>query len=172
VRRVWIGVGANLGDPAGNVRGAIAALAAAPELGSVRASSLYETAPWGKTDQPWFANAVVEAETDAAPEAVLARLHAIEQAMGRERRERWGPRLIDLDYLLDEGATSEAPWLYLPHRELENRAFVLVPLAELRPDMVLPSGRPIRERAADLAASQALHRVADTMAAWPPPRSS
>lgn len=172
MRRVWVGVGANLGDPAASVRQAIAALAAAPEFASARASRLYETAPWGKTDQPWFVNAVVELETDADPEAVLARLFAIERAMGRQRRERWGPRLIDLDYLLDEAATNEEPHLYLPHKEMENRAFVLVPLAELRPEMVLPSGRPIRERAAELAASQPVRLAGATMPPWPSPSSS
>jgi 2-amino-4-hydroxy-6-hydroxymethyldihydropteridine diphosphokinase len=167
-RRVWVGVGANLGDLAANVREAIERLAASPEFSSGRASSLYETAPWGKTDQPWFVNTVVELETEAAPDLVLDRLLAIEQAMGRQRRERWGPRVIDLDYLLDETETSAVPRLYLPHAEVENRAFVLVPLAELRPELVLPSGKNVRDRAAELAADQPLRRRDGvTIGAWP-----
>jgi 2-amino-4-hydroxy-6-hydroxymethyldihydropteridine diphosphokinase len=168
VRRVWVGVGGNIGDPAASVRAAIERLAAAPEFGSGRASGLYETAPWGKTDQPWFVNAVVELDTDAAPRVVLERLFAIEQEMGRVRRERWGPRVIDLDYLLDETETSAEPVLYLPHPEVENRAFVLVPLADLQPDLVLASGETVRERAAELAVEQPLRRIDGvTIAAWP-----
>ena len=167
MRRVWVGVGANLGDPAANVREAIQRLSAAPEFASGRASSLYETAPWGKTDQPWFVNAVAELETDATPDQVLDRLLAIETEMGRVRHERWGPRVIDLDYLLDEAETSAVPRLYLPHREVENRAFVLVPLAELRPEMALPSGQGVRERADELAAEQPLRRLDGvTIGAW------
>lgn len=169
MRRVWVGVGANLGDPAANVREAIARLAAQPEFVTGRASSLYETAPWGKADQPWFVNAVVEMETTASPADVLDRLLGIEQTMGRVRRERWGPRSIDLDYLLDEFETSQTDVLRLPHPEVENRAFVLVPLVELRPDLRLPSGQPARERAAVLAAEQPLRRLegVPTIAAWP-----
>lgn len=168
MRRVWVGVGGNIGDPAASVREAIARLAAAPEFAGGRASPLYETAPWGKTDQPWFVNAVVELETEASPRLVLDRLFAIENEMGRVRRERWGPRVIDLDYLLDETESSAEPVLYLPHPEVENRAFVIVPLADLRPDLVLPSGDTVRERAAALAAEQPLRRLDGvTIGPWP-----
>lgn len=168
MRRVWIGVGGNIGDPAASVREAIERLAFAPEFEGGRASGLYETAPWGKTDQPWFVNAVVELETEAVPRAVLDRLFAIETEMGRVRRERWGPRVIDLDYLLDETETSAEPALYLPHPEMENRAFVLVPLADLQPDLVLARGQTVRERASVLAAEQPLRRIDGfTIGPWP-----
>ena len=168
MRRVWVGVGANMDEPAAKVREAVARLASAPEFRTARVSSLYETAPWGKTDQAWFVNAVVELETDAAPNAVLNRLFAIEQAMGRVRHERWGPRVIDLDYLLDESETSATDRLSLPHPEVENRAFVLVPLAELRPELVLPRGEAARDRAAALAEEQPIRRLeAGTIAPWP-----
>lgn len=146
-------------DPPAMVREAIERLAAAPEFSSGRASSLYETAPWGKTDQPWFTNAVVELESDTRPAGILERLLAIEQSMGRVRGERWGPRVIDLDYLLDEAETSTTMRLSLPHPEIENRAFVVVPLAELRPELVLPSGQTAAERAAALAAEQPVRRL-------------
>jgi 2-amino-4-hydroxy-6-hydroxymethyldihydropteridine diphosphokinase len=146
-------------------------LAIAPEFLGGRCSSLYETAPWGKTDQPWFVNAVIEVETESAPRAVLDRLLAIETALGRERPERWGPRTIDLDYLLDETAVIDDARLQVPHPEMANRAFVLVPLAELRPELVLPGGEPVTQRAAELSAAQPLRRLVGvlTMPPWPRP---
>ena len=167
-RRVWIGLGANLGDPAANVLAAAHRLSAEPGTRAPRISDLYETAPWGRTDQPWFVNAVVELETTLAPDALLDRLLAIELELGRVRSDHWGPRTIDLDYLLDERATADGARLTLPHRELENRAFVLAPLAELRPGLLLPSGQTIEARLRDLSADQAVRRMG-TMPRWPAP---
>ena len=165
-RLAYVGLGANLGDPAANVRVAAARLAALPGISACRLSGLYETAPWGKTDQPWFVNAAAELTVDLPPDDLLTALQAIEADLGRVRHERWGPRTIDLDYLLDERHTSSTPRLMLPHPELENRAFVLAPLADLRPDLVLPSGRPVASRLAELLPSQPVR-----MASCPPPRS-
>ena len=157
-RRVWIGLGANLGDPAANVLEAARRLAALSGVLSLRLSPLYDTAPWGVTDQPWFVNAAAELETDLAPQALLGELLAIEAAMGRVRRERWGPRPIDLDYLLDEGGAVATARLVVPHPGLEDRASVLAPLADLRPDLVLPGGRPIAARLAELLPDQPVRR--------------
>jgi len=133
-------------------------------VSAARLSSLYETAPWGRTDQPWFTNAAAEICLDMPPADFMRLLLAIEAELGRVRHERWGPRIIDLDYLLDDQHTSSAVFLTLPHPELENRAFVLAPLAELRPDLILPSGRLIAKRLAELLPTQRLSK----MAACPP----
>jgi 2-amino-4-hydroxy-6-hydroxymethyldihydropteridine diphosphokinase len=168
VRRVWIGLGGNLDGPAERVLAAAGRLGA---LGRLRLSSLYETAPWGRADQPWFVNAVAELEIGLAPVALLAELQRIELELGRVRRERWGPRTIDLDYLLDAAGPVARPDLAVPHVELENRAFVLAPLAELQPDLRLPGGRPIAERLRELLPEQPLRRLepAHTIAPCRPP---
>ncbi len=125
----YVGIGSNLGDPAARVRDAIAALAS---IGSVRArSSLYRSVPWGRTDQPAFINAVVRLETGLAPAALLDELKAIEARLGRTPGERWGPRVIDLDILTYDDERVESAALRVPHPHLYERAFVLVPLAEI-----------------------------------------
>lgn len=130
--RAFIGIGSNLDDPVRRVREGIDALRSLGELTAV--SSLYVTAPWGKTDQPDFINAVAAIETHLTARALLDALKHLERELGRERSERWGPRKIDFDILtfgereLDEGD------LVIPHRRLYQRAFVLVPLAEIAPD--------------------------------------
>lgn len=127
--RAYVGIGTNLGDRVANVERAIARLGA---LGAIRRrSSFYRTQPWGKRDQPWFLNAVVALETGLRPRALLDGLHAIEEAMGRTRRERWGPRSVDLDLLLYDDLEISTPKLRIPHAHLHERAFVLVPLTEI-----------------------------------------
>jgi 2-amino-4-hydroxy-6-hydroxymethyldihydropteridine diphosphokinase len=129
VSRAYIGVGSNLGDPIANVRDAIAALG---EIGSVeRTSSLYRTKPWGKTDQPDFINAVASIETGLHPRALLGALKEIEGRLGRVPAERWGPRAIDLDLLSYDDLRVEEEALTIPHARMLERAFVLVPLAEI-----------------------------------------
>jgi 2-amino-4-hydroxy-6-hydroxymethyldihydropteridine diphosphokinase len=109
------------------------------EIGPVRkASALYETAAWGNEDQPAFLNQVLIAATPLAPEAVLERIASIEAAMGRSREEKWGPRLIDIDILFYGEKIVETANLRIPHPELQNRRFVLAPLAEIAPDLVHP----------------------------------
>ena len=167
-RRVWIGLGGNLDGPVARVLAAADRLAG---LGPLRLSSLYETAPWGRADQPWFVNAVAQLETALAPAALLAELQRIELELGRVRNERWGPRAIDLDYLLDEDGPVDQPALTVPHPQLENRAFALAPLAELRPELVLPSGRRLADRLRELLPEQPLRRLepAHTIAPCRPP---
>ena len=127
--RAYVAVGANLGDPAANVGRALDLLG---ELGTVAArSSLYRTKPWGKEDQPWFVNAVALLETALEPPALLERLRALERRLGRVPGERWGPRIIDLDLLAYDDMESGDETLRLPHPHLSERAFVLVPLAEI-----------------------------------------
>jgi 2-amino-4-hydroxy-6-hydroxymethyldihydropteridine diphosphokinase len=125
----YVGIGTNLGDRLANVERAMGKLAT---LGTIRRrSSLYRSEPWGKADQPWFLNAVVALETDLSPVALLERVHAIEEAMGRTRGERWGPRIVDLDLLLYDDLEIDTAELRVPHPHLRERAFVLIPLAEI-----------------------------------------
>jgi 2-amino-4-hydroxy-6-hydroxymethyldihydropteridine diphosphokinase len=140
----YIGLGANLGDREANLRAALERLA---ELGGLRVSSFRETDPVGITDQPRFVNAVAELETDLAAVALLERLLEIERQLGRDRsrEERWGPRSIDLDLLLYGDEVIDEPGLTVPHPRLAERRFVLEPLHELAPDLVLPDGRRIRD---------------------------
>ena len=134
----YVALGANLGDPVAAVQAALAALAGLPESRVVRASSLYRTAPVGLSNQPDFINAVAALETALAPEALLDALFAIEAGFGRVRAAKNGPRTIDLDLLLHGDLELAQPRLTLPHPRLHLRAFVLVPLAEIAPDLRLP----------------------------------
>ena len=127
--RAYIGIGSNLGERLVHVDRALAALG---ELGTVLAlSSLYRTQPWGRRNQPWFLNAVALLETEMAPLDLLESLLAIENGLGRARAQHWGPRTIDLDVLLYDDLEIAVPQLTLPHPRLRERAFALVPLAEI-----------------------------------------
>jgi 2-amino-4-hydroxy-6-hydroxymethyldihydropteridine diphosphokinase len=144
-RLAYIGIGSNLDDPERQVRAAIDALMHVPRTAFVRASRLYRTAPWGKTDQPAFVNAAVAVSTALPPRELLDALLAIERAHGRERDgERWGPRVIDLDILVFGDARIDEPGLRVPHPHLAGRAFVLLPLADLDPDLEIPGFGPVR----------------------------
>ena len=134
----YVALGANLGDPKATVLAAFAALANLPESRVARCSSLYRTAPVGILSQPDFVNAVALLETALAPEALLDALLDIEARFGRIRRERNGPRTLDLDLLLYDDIELDLPRLTLPHPRLHLRAFVLLPLAEVAPDLAIP----------------------------------
>ena len=134
----YVALGANLGDPKATVLAAFAALANLPESRVARCSSLYRTAPVGILSQPDFVNAVVLLETTLAPETLLDALLDIEARFGRIRRERNGPRTLDLDLLLYDDIELDLPRLTLPHPRLHLRAFVLLPLAEVAPDLAIP----------------------------------
>ena len=133
----YVALGANLGDPAATVLAAFGALANLNESRVTHTSSLYRTAPIGITAQPEFINAVAQLETTLAPEALLDELLALEQRFGRIRGERNGPRTLDLDLLLYDNLELELPRLTLPHPRLHLRAFVLLPLTEISPDLRL-----------------------------------
>ncbi|HYY32952.1 MAG TPA: 2-amino-4-hydroxy-6-hydroxymethyldihydropteridine diphosphokinase [Gaiellaceae bacterium] len=147
--RAYIGLGSNLGDREMALRQALAGL---EELGAVRVSSVRETEPVGITDQPRFLNAVAELNTELAARDLLDRLLELERTIGRNRTKetRWGPRTIDLDLLLYGDEVIAEPGLTVPHPRLAEREFVLEPLYELAPDLVLPDGRRIE----DLLSSQ------------------
>jgi 2-amino-4-hydroxy-6-hydroxymethyldihydropteridine diphosphokinase len=135
----FVALGSNLGDRAANLARARAELEAGP-LRLTATSSVYETEPWGPVTQGPYLNQVVRGDTELAPRALLAALHGIESKLGRDRRSeiRFGPRVIDLDILLYDDLTLAEPDLEVPHPRLHERAFVLVPLAEI------DSGRVVR----------------------------
>ena len=138
----YLSLGANLGNREETLRMAVRRLAAAAGVKILAVSSLYETAPWGKKDQPSFFNIAVSLQTTLWPEELLTQAQAVETELGRVRHERWGPRTIDIDILHIEGAESNTPELTLPHPYMTERAFVLVPLAEIAPDLVI-AGRTV-----------------------------
>jgi 2-amino-4-hydroxy-6-hydroxymethyldihydropteridine diphosphokinase len=133
VTRAYIGVGANLGDREATIRAALAALP-----GVVGVSQLRETDPVGVVDQPPFLNGATVLETDFSPRELLDALLAVERELGRERRERWGPRTIDLDLLLYGDEMIDEPGLTIPHPRLHERRFALEPLLDLDPELAIP----------------------------------
>lgn len=149
MENVYIGLGSNLADPAAQVEAGLRALARLPKTRLVARSRLYRSAPWGRVDQPEFVNAAAQLETVLEPGLLLDALLQIERAAGRERDgTRWGPRVLDLDILVYGERRIAEPGLHVPHPHLPERAFVLVPLAEIAPDLQVPG----RGRVADLLA--------------------
>lgn len=196
--RTFIGLGANVGDPARTLAEAVLALDALPGADVRAVSRLYATAPWGVTDQPEFRNAVAALDlTPASPDPtvaaldLLARLKGLERDAGRRRRRRWGPRELDLDLLLfgrhtisverppdarsvdaDEDPAKTAKRLEVPHRDLGERLFVLAPLADIAPGLVPPGwSETVRTRARRLAATEPLESVR-AVGRWDPERST
>ncbi len=138
----WIGVGANLGDAAAAVRAALAALSVLPRTRMLAHSALYRTAPIDASG-PDYLNAVARVSTGLSAQELLTHLHAIEHGHGRERPFRNAPRTLDLDLLLYGDEIIATPQLTVPHPRLHQRAFVLVPMAELAPELVMPGLGPI-----------------------------
>ncbi len=143
--KAYIGLGSNMGEREDNINRAIDALDSTDGIDVAKMSSIYETEPVGYLDQPDFLNAVVEIDTDLAPKELLARTKSIEKQLRRRRGIRWGPRTIDLDILLFDNLEMSETDLKLPHPEVRNRAFVLVPLAELAPEYELPDGKSVSQ---------------------------
>ena len=156
--RAFIGLGSNLGRKEENIMRALDLLAGDRRLSLVGVAPLYRTGPVGYPDQDWFLNTVAELETGLPPHDLLKILMDIENLMGRERTIRWGPRVIDLDILLYGGRLVRSPELEIPHPRLEERAFAVVPLAFLHPDMVLPGGRKAADLADELSKVQNIER--------------
>jgi len=136
--RAYVALGSNLVNPAEQVAAAFAVLNVLPQSHVVARSSLYRTAPVGYADQPEFVNAVVALETTLTPRALLEALLAVELAQGRARTFVNAPRTLDLDVLLYGNRQIDEPGLTVPHPRMHERAFVLVPLAEIAPDCVIP----------------------------------
>ncbi|WP_262136334.1 2-amino-4-hydroxy-6-hydroxymethyldihydropteridine diphosphokinase [Pseudomonas sp. Marseille-Q5117] len=143
MERIYIGLGSNLADPADQLRSAIAALGQLPQTSLAGVSAFYQSDSL-LPDQPRYTNAVAALDSSLAPIELLDALQAIENAQGRERLERWGPRTLDLDILLFGDRLIDEPRLKVPHYQIQERAFVLYPLAELAPqDLRLADGRAL-----------------------------
>ncbi|GIU98995.1 MAG: 2-amino-4-hydroxy-6-hydroxymethyldihydropteridine diphosphokinase [Actinomycetota bacterium] len=139
--RCYLGLGSNVGDRLAHLRRAVELLAAEPGIRVVRSSRVYETEPVGGPPQPPYLNAVLEVEVELDPWGLLAACRRAEEALGRVRDARWGPRTIDVDVLTYGDEHLSEPDLEIPHPRMHERGFVLVPLAELAADPPLPGGR-------------------------------
>lgn len=160
----YLGLGGNLGDPVANMSAALQALDAAPDIDVDAVSPLYRTPPWGVAEQPDFMNAVARVRTSLAPRALLDRCLQIERSLKRERRERWGPRIIDLDVLVYDQVEMAEEGLILPHPRMHERAFVLVPLADIAPDLRL-DGHKVEHLLGSLDVSD-IKRLSDDVEWW------
>jgi 2-amino-4-hydroxy-6-hydroxymethyldihydropteridine diphosphokinase len=149
-----IGLGGNVGDVRATLEAAIARLANGTDVRLAARSSDYSTPPWGVTDQPPFINCAIAVETALSPRTLLARALEVERTLGRDRarEQRWGPRRIDIDLIAYDDVALDEPGLTLPHPRLFERAFVLVPLAEIVPERMI-GGIRIREALARIDAS-------------------
>lgn len=139
----YIGIGSNLKEPLTQVAAAVEALAQLPDSQLVASSPRYASRPIGPQDQPDFINSVAALETTLPPLALLDQLQSLEQRAGRVRLRHWGERSLDLDLLLYGDQTIEQPRLTVPHPEMRQRAFVLLPLHDLAPSLLLPTGEPV-----------------------------
>lgn len=142
--QIFLSLGGNIGDPSASMANALKMLDSYNGVRVIHVSSVYRTPPWGKLDQPDFLNAVAELETSLSARDLLNACLSIELMLKRERHERWGPRLIDLDILLYGKSIVHEDGLHIPHPRMTERAFVLVPLMEIAPELVL-DGREIGE---------------------------
>lgn len=160
-KTAYIGLGSNLGDKEDNIRTALNMMAETPGVNISLVAPLYKTAPVGMEQQDWFINTVAEVATELAPLELLHRLQDIENRLGRVRKVHWGPRVIDLDILLYGDETIDIPGLSVPHPMMAERAFVMVPLAGLNPELELPGLGRVAALAAELSEKQkiSLHLI-------------
>ena len=151
----YVGLGSNLGDKTENIRRALDMLDSADDVSVLIVSSFYETEPEGYEDQDWFVNAVSQIETALSPPELLKLFKEIEQSIGREESVRWGPRKIDLDLLLYDQLCFESQKITVPHPRMHQRAFVLVPLAEIAANIIHPVlGKTIEDLLGELVTAK------------------
>ncbi|WP_067706640.1 2-amino-4-hydroxy-6-hydroxymethyldihydropteridine diphosphokinase [Erwinia sp. ErVv1] len=152
--RVYLALGSNLADPLHQVHDALDALDGLPHTQRIATSSFYRTPPYGPPDQPDFLNAAVALDTQLTPEALLDATQRIELEQGRVRKkDRWGPRTLDIDIMLFGHLRLNTPRLILPHYDMHNRAFMLLPLLEIAPDAAFPDGQRLNDMLAGLDTS-------------------
>ncbi|EFL90414.1 2-amino-4-hydroxy-6-hydroxymethyldihydropteridine diphosphokinase [Ahrensia sp. R2A130] len=149
MRRAWLGFGGNIGDVEAALRVSLTALDDHRDCAVDAVSPLYKTPPWGLLNQPPFLNCCAQIRTTLEPEALLDLCQNIELTGKRERLERWGPRTIDIDMLVFEGVEQDSDKLTLPHPRMQDRAFVMLPLSDISPDLQI-AGRSVAEILADL----------------------
>jgi 2-amino-4-hydroxy-6-hydroxymethyldihydropteridine diphosphokinase len=157
-KTVYLGLGSNIGDRERNLQRALEQLEA-PDLRIVRASPVYETEPVDYTQQPWFLNQVAEAQTELFPMQLLARVARVERALGRVRAIAKGPRIIDIDILFFGRAIVRTSTLEIPHPGIAARRFVLIPLADLAPDLRHPATRKTVREMLDAAPAHKVRRL-------------
>jgi len=150
--RAYLALGGNVGDVEQAFRTSLAALRAHAHVKVLKESAIYRTPPWGKTDQPDFLNMAAEIETDLCAHDLLDLCLTIERTSGRVREERWGPRTIDLDIVAYDDQTIADERLTVPHPHAHERAFVLAPMADLAPDLII-AGKSVRDWLAQVDAS-------------------
>lgn len=136
-KQAWLGLGGNIGNVQANMAVALQLLSAGQAVEILAVSPIYKTPPWGNTDQDWFLNAAAKISTTLSPELLLDACLSAEKALKRERIVRWGPRSIDVDLLIYEGVEQDNDTLTLPHPRMHERAFVLKPLADISPDLLI-----------------------------------
>ncbi|RJQ30015.1 MAG: 2-amino-4-hydroxy-6-hydroxymethyldihydropteridine diphosphokinase [Peptococcaceae bacterium] len=158
VTKVFIGIGSNSGDKEANIGKALKLLGETPGVTVHRVAPLYRTEPVGYIEQDWFLNTVAEVSTVLSPRELLDALLGIEKSLGRVRTVRWGPRPVDLDIILYGNGNINEPDLVIPHPGMCERAFVVAPLADLVPDLVLPGGKKAADLAAFLRKEQPIER--------------
>ena len=162
-KTVYLGLGSNMGAKITNIKNAVEAIGAIEGIRVIKISSLYATEPWGKKDQAGFINAAVEIVTSLTPGQLLERLQEIEIKMGRQRSEKWGPRIIDIDILLFGDEVLESRKLTVPHPHMRNRLFVLIPLEEINSAIRFPDdGMDIKEvlaRVIDREGNQGITKI-------------
>ncbi len=146
----YLGLGSNIGDRDANLRKAMSMLESSGELRIIRRSSVYQTRPVGYSEQPDFLNMVIKVKSSLKARELLRLCLGVEERMMRKRGIRWGPRIIDIDLLLYDNLVLEDSELTLPHPEMTHRAFVLVPLLEIEPELVMPDGSSVGEHLAGL----------------------
>ncbi|QDJ12557.1 2-amino-4-hydroxy-6-hydroxymethyldihydropteridine diphosphokinase [Mergibacter septicus] len=142
---VYIGLGSNLADPIAQLQQAVKNLATLPDTEVVTVSSFYRSKPLGPQDQPDYINAVLALKTNLSPLTLLEKLQQIEQQQGRVRLRRWGERTLDLDILLYNQEVIQTERLVVPHYDMHNRAFVIIPLYQIAPNLILPTGQALTE---------------------------
>lgn len=142
----YLSLGSNQGDKKANLEKALDLLKRIPEIQLLKVSSYYETEPWGGVEQDSFINIAVEIETSMNPHELLTKCQEIEYIIGRKRSIHWGPRTIDIDILTYQDQKIKTEKLTIPHPYMEEREFVLAPLREISPDLILPSGLAIQEK--------------------------
>lgn len=142
---VYVALGANLGDPLQQAENAIAVIEQIPQTSVIKISPFYRSKPLGPQDQPDYLNAVIKIITELSPLALLKALQTIELNLGRVRKaNRWGPRTLDLDILLYDNQVIQSEELTIPHYDMYNREFVLYPLFDIAPDLILPNQVPLK----------------------------